>query len=222
MLAGHIAVGLIGKRIAPRVSLGTLVFAAVGADLLWCLLLIIRVEHIKIRAGHTTQDSLEAIDIVYSHSLLMDAVWAGMFAAAYWVRRRYPRGAWVLFGALLSHWLLDFVSHRPDMPLAPGLPGRLGLGVWDSLPATLVIEGGLWLAAILLYTRTTHPKTRTGTYAWWGGVILLTAIWWNNVAGPPPPSNAVALGISSFIFFSLVTLWAYWINRLRADVKMES
>ena len=58
--------------------------------------------------------------------------------------RRYPRGAAVVFLAVLSHWLLDFVSHRPDMSLAPGVNLSVGLGLSDSRVA-LLVEGLLWL-----------------------------------------------------------------------------
>jgi hypothetical protein len=153
-------------------------------------------------------------DIPYSHSLLMDVVWAGLFAGAYFVRRRYPRGAWLLFAAVLSHWVLDFVSHRPDMLLASKTHGVFGLGLWNSIPATLVVEGGLWILGIVIYVRATRPKKRAGIYAFWIGVVLLTFAWYGNITSGMDP-NPVRAGISGLIFFSLVVAWAYWINRLR-------
>ena len=80
----------------------------------------------------------------------------------------------MLFVAVLSHWLLDFVAHPPDMPLAPGMHKEFGLGLWTSLPATLIVEGGFWLLAILLYVRATHAKKRLGIYAFWIVIPLLT------------------------------------------------
>ena len=215
MLTGHIAVGFVGKRLAPEVSLGTLILAAVAADLVWCLLLLAGVEHVVMLPGRTTQDSLVARNIGFSHSLLMDAVWGALFACWALATRRSAPAAWLLLGVVISHWFLDVVSHRPDMPLVPGSEPRLGLGLWDSVPATLAMEGGFWLLAVALYARTTRPRKRAGVYAFWGGVVLLTAAWWNNVAGPPPRPDVRALGISSLIFFSLVVVWAGWIDRLR-------
>lgn len=215
MLTGHVAVGFLGKRIAPEISLGALVLAAVAADLIWCLLLLAGVERVAIHAGHTTQDSLVAINIAFSHSLLTDLVWAAVFACWGFVNRHSIRAALLLFGAVVSHWFLDVVSHRPDMPLAPGSNARLELALWDSIPATLMIEGGLWALAVFLYARATKPRNRSGTYGFWVGVILLTAIWWNNFAGPPPRPNVEGLAISSLIFFSLVVGWGYWMERLR-------
>ena len=42
-----------------------------------------------------------------------------------------------------SHWLLDLVVHRPDLPFYPGPSPKVGLGLWHSLPGTLVVELGL-------------------------------------------------------------------------------
>lgn len=214
MLVGHLAAGLVTKRVEPRLSLGTCVLAAMVADFIWCICLLSGIEHVQIQSGAGAATYLVAWNIAWSHSLLLDFLWATLFAVAYFLWRRYPRGAWAVFAAVVSHWPLDVVSHRPDMPLAPGIPVRLGLGLWTSFPATLVVEGGFWLFALLLYTRCTRPRSRAGVYALWGGSALLTLAWCNNVVGSPPPSPHIA-PIASLVFFILVVAWAYWINRLR-------
>jgi len=145
---------------------------------------------------------------------VMDVVWASLFAGAYFARRRYPGGAWLLFAAVLSHWVLDFVSHRPDMPLSPGIHVVFGLGLWNSIPATLIVEGGLWIVAIIIYVRATRPKKRAGTYAFWTGFVLLTVVWYGNITAGIAP-NPVSAGISGLILFSLTIAWGYWINWLR-------
>jgi len=214
MLVGHLAVGLAGKRVEPRISLGTLVLAALLADLLWCVFMIAGIERVQYKPGMGAANYFGASDIAMSHSLLMDVVWAALFAAAYFLKRRYPRGALVLFLAVLSHWLLDFVAHRPDMPLAPGCHRFFGLGLWTSIPATLIVEGGLWLLALVLYVRATRPRNRAGVYVFWSVAVLLTLLWYGNIAGPPP-SNPNTAPIFSLILFSLIVAWAYWMNRLR-------
>jgi hypothetical protein len=212
MFVGHLAVGLTGKRIEPKISLGTWVLAALLADLIIFPLLIAGVERFRVEPDVTVNRVVG--DIPYSHSLLMSAVWASLFAAAYFLRRRYARGAWLLFAAVLSHWVLDFISHRPDMALAPGVHGLYGLGLWNSIPATLIVEGSFWLLAIIIYVRATQPKKLTGVYAFWIGVVLLTLAWYGNITSGMDP-NPVRAGISGLIFFSLVVAWAYWINQIR-------
>jgi hypothetical protein len=212
MFVGHLSVGLLGKRIEPRISLGTWMLAALLADLLFFTFLIAGFEHVGAPPGVTVNRFLG--DVPYSHSLLMGAIWGALFAGAYWLRRRYLLGALLLFAAVLSHWLLDFISHRPDMKLAPGVHQAFGLGLWNSIPATLIVEGGAWLIAIALYVSLTRASKRVGIYAFWAGVALLTLVWYGNITGGIDP-NPVRAGASGLIFFSLTIAWAYWMNRAR-------
>lgn len=215
MLVGHLAAGFIGKRIEPRVSLGVWVMAALLADFIFFPLLLAGIEKVTLVPDVATNQVI-GHDIGYSHSLAMLMIWGALFAAAYFWRKRYPRGTWLVFLVVLSHWLLDVISHRPDMPLAPGSHTVLGLGLWNSIPATLIVEGGLWLLAVVLYARVTPAKGRLGFFAFWIGVILLTLVWFGNInAGMEP--NPVVGGIGGLVSFSLVTAWAFWIDRLRQN-----
>ena len=217
MFAGHLGVGLIGKRVEPKISLGTWMLAVMLADLVCFPFLIAGIEQFHLEPGAMLNRFIGYIP--YSHSLLMDAIWAALFAAAYFARRRYPRGAWLLFGAVLSHWVLDVVSHRPDMQLAPGAGAVLGFGLWNSMPATLFLEGGIWLIAIVVYVRGTHPKRHAGVYAFWAGIALLTLSWYGNIKRGMDP-DPIRAGVGGLIFFSLMIAWAYWMNRLRpANVR---
>lgn len=177
MHVGHFAVGFVAKRIEPKLSLGTLVLAAVLSDILWAIFLIAGIEHVQFKPGRGAANYADAYDIALSHSLLMDVIWGALFAGFYFLRRRYPRGALILFAAVLSHWLLDFVAHRPDMSLAPGTHSFFGLGLWTSVPATIIVEGGFWLLAIILYARANRPLNRWGVYAFWSVAALLTLSW---------------------------------------------
>ena len=101
MQVGHFAVGMVAKRIEPKLSLGTLVLAAMLADFLWCIFMLAGIDHVEFKQGKGAANYLEATDIGMSHSLLTNAIWAALFAAAYFLWRRYRRGAWVLFVAVL-------------------------------------------------------------------------------------------------------------------------
>jgi hypothetical protein len=219
MLVGHVAVGLAGKRMAPQISLGTLVLAALLADLLWCVFLIGGIEHVEIvHRGTKLMNSTVVSRIAFSHGLAPDLIWAALLAAVLFARSRNWRGLWIVSAAVVSHWVLDCATHNPDMPLAPGLQTVFGLGLWNSLPATLVVEGGLWALGIVIYLRAAKARSRISAYAFWGGAVLWTLAWYNNIAGPPPASDMRAAAISSLIFFGLVVLWAYWMDRLRQPV----
>lgn len=214
MLVGHYAVSLVAKRAEPKINLGTLVLAAMIPDFAWFVFMIFGLEQVKFRSGMGAGKYFDATNIALSHSLLMDVVWATLFAAAYFLRTRCPRGANIVFLVVLSHWLLDFVSHRPDMPVVPGVHRYFGLGLWNSIPATLIVEGGFWVLAVGIYSRATRPKNRAGVYAFWGWIVFLTLLWCSNIAGPPPQHPKTA-PFASLIVFSLSVAWAYWVNRLR-------
>src|SRR5947207_7194128 len=186
-----------------------------AADFLWAVFMLAGIEHVRFGPGTGAANYLVVENIAFSHSLMMDAIWAALFALAFGLARHRSRLAtWLLFFVVLSHWGLDVVSHRPDMTLAPGVSRYFGLGLWTSVPATLVVEGGLWGAALFSYARAARPTGRIGMYALWIGVALLTLAWFNNVAGPPPPNPRTA-PIASLVFFSLTVAWPYWIDALR-------
>jgi hypothetical protein len=214
MFVGHFAVGFIAKRTEPTLSLGTCVLAATLADLLWPIFMIAGLERVEFQPGMGAGNYLVASNIALSHSLLMDSLWGALFASTCFLSGRNLRGACILFAAVVSHWFLDVIAHRPDLPLAPGAHWYLGLGLWTSVPATILVEGGLWLLGITLYVRITRAKNRAGVYGFWIAIALFTLFWYQNVAGPPP-ANPRSAPISSLIFFSLVVAWAYWMNWLR-------
>lgn len=213
MLVGHLAVGLIAKPYEPKISLGTWILAALLSDFIFFTLLIAGIEHVEVVPGANVNRAVGR-DIVYSHGLLMNLVWATLFASIYFLRSRYSRRALLLFAVVLSHWVLDVISHRPDMPIAPGTHQVFGLGLWNSLPATLIVEGGFWLLGIIVYARATQALGRTGTYAYWIGFALLTLIWRGNISGGIDP-NPVKAGIGGLIVFGLMVVWGHWMNRLR-------
>ena len=214
MLVGHFAVGFVAKRAAPQVSLGTLVMAAMLADLLWAVFMIAGIEHVQFTSGRGAANYIASFDAAFSHSLLMDVVWGALFAAVYYWKRQNRQGGWILFAAVVSHWPLDVISSRPLMPLAPGLPIRMGLGLWTSILATIIVEGGFWVLGLILYLRATSSKNRASVFLFWIVAGFLTLAWYNNIAGPPPPDPRTA-PIASLVFFSLLVGWGYWMNRLR-------
>jgi len=214
MLVGHLAVGLVAKRIEPKVSLGTCVLAALLPDLIAFPLIILGVEHFDPVPAASLNRSIGR-DIVFSHSLLTTVLWGALFGGSYFLQSRFARGASLLLAVVASHWLLDVISHRPDMSLAPGTRQVYGLGLWNSLPATLIVEGGFWLLALVIYARATSTKTRLGVFVFWIGALLCTLVWYGNLhAGMDP--NPVKAGIGGVLMFSLVVGWAYWVNRLRS------
>lgn len=213
MFAGHFAVAFLAKRFEPGVSLGAFMLAAMLPDLLSEVLVIGGVEKVEIGSGKGAANYFHATNIAYSHSLGGGVVFGAIFAGGFWGLRRSMRGAWLIFASVLSHWILDVISHRPDMPIAPGLDLFFGLGLWASAPTTMVVEGGFWLFALVWFLRGQKWKSRLGPYTFWVGAALLTLLWRNNVADPPPPS-AAAMEIGGAIVFASLIGWGFWLDSL--------
>jgi len=215
---GHFAVAFASKKVAPKVSLGTLVIAAAFLNVVWPVLVLLGVERFRIVPGFTAINPFDFVYYPWSHSLLMTAVWALLFALVYFAVRGDRAGAVWLGIAVASHWVLDFVSHRPDLPLYPGGETRLGLGLWQSVPATFAVEGLMFAAGIALYMQSTKVKDRIGTVAWWAFIALLVVLYIPGPWSPPPPSENV-VAIVGIIALAIFAPWAYWIDRHRAPAS---
>lgn len=216
MFLGHIAVGLAGRSTTPQVSLATWLVSVQLADLIWPVMLLAGVEHVRIAPGITAFTPLDFYDYPVTHSLVAAVGWAAAFSAVWLVRRRGPdagpgpspsRGALLLGAGVLSHWALDVVSHRPDVPVLPHGP-YLGLGLWYSVPATLVVELSMFAAGVLLYVRTRGTRPRV---AFWTLIAFLLVAYFGAAFGPPPP-DVRTLAVSALAVWLLVP-WAWWVDR---------
>jgi membrane-bound metal-dependent hydrolase YbcI (DUF457 family) len=213
MFIGHFAVGFAAKRVAPRASLGVLMAAPLLLDLLWPLFLAMGWETVRIDPGNTAFTPLDLHDYPYTHSLVMALVWSAVFAGIYLAVRREKVAALVIAGSVFSHWVLDFITHRPDMPLYPGSDAYVGLGLWNSRPAAMLVETAMFVAGVWIYARTTTPRDRRGRWALWSLVALLGVAYLGAALGPPPP-NVNAIMVVGF-FAWLFVVWAWWIDRHR-------
>ena len=212
MFVGHFGLGLAAKAAAPRVSLGTLFFSVQLADGLWPILLLLGIEHVHIVPNMMRTSHLNFWDYPISHSLVALAAWGVLFGAIYFLVRRSLPAACLLAAGVVSHWVLDVVTHRRDVPILPGGP-YVGLGLWNSLPGTLAVEGALYLAGIAIYLRVTRPRDAIGRWSLAGLLVVLPAIWLASLFGPPPPSEGVLAwsALAGWLFIP----WAYGIDRHR-------
>ena len=228
MFIGHFALGYAAKRWAPSVSLGVHFAAVVFADLLWPVLVALGIEQVRIAPGHTKFTPLEFISYPYSHSLVMLILWGLLFA---WLTR--PSNAappapaplapvapgFVLAVLVVSHWILDFVTHAPDMPIYPGGP-RFGLGLWNSVVGTLAVETVMFVVGVWMYLRATQSRDAIGTWVFLGVTAFLGLGFVINASSPPPPS-ITALWVIALALGGL-TLWLAWWADSHREPRTES
>jgi hypothetical protein len=218
MFLGHFAAALGGKRAAPRASLGLLFAAAQLPDLLWPAFVLAGWERVRIAPGDTAFTPLAFVHYPWSHSLALVLLWGALLGGGYALLARDRRGGVVLAALVLSHWVLDALTHRPDLPLAPGGTARVGLGLWNSVPLTIVIEALLFAAGVALYLRSTRPAARAGTVGLWALLAFLVVVYVGNVFGPPPPSESAVAWATLSMW--LLVAWAAWVDGRRAPTDV--
>lgn len=216
MFLGHYGVAFAARRAAPRTSLGTTVFAAQFLDELWPILLLAGVEHVRIVPGLMAANSLDFVSYPYSHSLLAALAWSALIGLGYFMVRRYGRGAWIVGASVASHWLLDVPMHRPDLPLWPGSHTVVGLGLWNSVPLTLIVELALFGAGLALYLRATRPRDRIGRWGLWAMITLLVVFFVGGTFGAPPPSER-SLAVTTLALWLFVP-WGWWVDQHREPI----
>jgi hypothetical protein len=220
MYIGHFALGFAAKKVAPKPSLGTLFLATQFIDLLWPLLLLLGWEKVVIEPGNTVVTPLNFSYYPFSHGFLAVLIWGLLIGGIYWLLKKELKTALWLGLLVVSHWILDLFTHRPDLPLLPGLDTKVGLGLWNSLIGTLLVEGGLFVVGVYLYATATQAKNKTGRWALWGLVVFFILTYAGNLFGPPPPAmEPIAyLGILQWLLIA----WAYWIDHNRRGVLLYS
>jgi hypothetical protein len=212
MFIGHYAVGLAAKKFAPRTSLGVLIAAPILLDLLWPIFLLLGWEHVSIEPNSNPFLRLAFDSYPISHGLIAVVGWATLFAALYFGIARYVTGAIVIWIGVVSHWLLDYVVHRPDLPLYAG-SRQFGLALWNHRGLVIAIELAMFVIAIWIYLRQTKAKDGVGKYLFWGFIVFLLAVYALAVFGPAPPTvNKLAIGA---LFSWLLIPWAWWFDKHR-------
>jgi membrane-bound metal-dependent hydrolase YbcI (DUF457 family) len=216
MFIGHYGVALAAKRVAPRVSLGVLVAAAQLADLIWPVLLLAGVERIRINPSDNPFLNVTFEWYPWTHSLLAALVWGALAALGYWALRRDRTGSTVVGLVVVSHWVLDWIVHLPDLPLYPGGP-VFGLGLWRSPSATVIVECIVFVLGVAVYARCTRAVDRTGTWALLAFVAVLAALYIASIYAPTPTStDAIAWGA---LGGWLIPLFGWWVDRHRAPLS---
>jgi hypothetical protein len=219
MFAGHVGAALVLGNVDRRLNLGLLAFAAMMLDFVLWLLVLAGWESVVIPADFARTHQPRFL-FPYSHGLIAAAAWSALAGAFgfFWFARNGNAGgraALVIATAVFSHWLLDFIVHSPEMPVAGGGTPQLGLGLWDAMPVALTLEaliaiGGAWL----FLNGANLPRARAAGLSVLVLVVLVSTIAGMTVA-PPPPSSA-AMAATSLVTILVVVLLAAWLGRRRS------
>ena len=213
MFIGHFGVGLAAKKVNSKLSLGTLFLASQFIDLLWPIFLLFGWESVKIESGNTAFTPLNFVYYPFSHSLLGVLIWAFLFGLIYYfIKKNYK--ASILLGVLvISYWVLDLLTHKPDLQIFPWSNVKVGFGLWNSVLFTMIVESIIFVAGIYFYQKTTKANNKKGSLGFWMLILFLSIIYLMNIFGSPPP-NETAIGIVGLSQWLLI-VWAYRIDKNR-------
>lgn len=205
--------GFAAKRWLPGVSLAALFGAAQFADLLWPVLVAVGIEHVRIDPGNTASTPLDFISYPFSHSLVMLIIWGVVFG---WICRRMTgvnRALPIVLALVVSHWVLDAITHRPDMPLYPGGP-KFGFGLWNHVVATKVVEIAMYVSGVWIYLRVTTARDAIGR---WAVLSLATLLLVGFLVSSAPPPSVTALWIAAIVLGGLTIVWSWWADSHRTS-----
>ena len=222
MFVGHYGPSFAVKALRPATPLWLLFIAVQLVDVAWAILVLLGVEKVRIVPGITASNPLDLYYMPYTHSLVAAILWSLAFAVLIKLSPGMAtRSAAVWIGAaVFSHWVLDFLVHRPDLPLYDDAM-KGGLGLWNYPAVALSLEAVLLFGGMILYLTTTSPINTIGRVGPPAFGIVMLAIQSYVFFGPPPVSPAAA-ALTALVSYAGFAAIAAWLARQRTNVNSRA
>ncbi|HMU61911.1 MAG TPA: hypothetical protein PKA66_09020 [Gemmatimonadales bacterium] len=204
MFVGHYGVSFAAKRFDTSVPLWVLFLAVQLLDVLWAPFILLGIEKLRIVPGITASNPLDLYYMPYTHSLVAALLWSAIAFVGYRALSRHGgggRAALVVAFAVFSHWLLDFIVHRPDLPIYDNTM-KVGLGLWNHPVIAFALESAFLFGGMWLYLA--RAEARRLPFVVFGAVML--GIQAYVFFGPPPVSDMAAAwtALAAYGIFALV------------------
>jgi hypothetical protein len=214
MFVGHYGVSFAIKGAHKRIPLWLLFVAVQLVDVLWAIFVMMGIEKVRITPGITATNPLDLYYMPYTHSLVAAFFWSAIAFVGYKLSRDNTRNAaFLVAGAVFSHWLLDLIVHRPDLPLYDN-SFKMGFGVWNYPVLAFSLEAAVLLAGILIYVRSSRAISVAGKYGPPAFAIILLFLQAVVFFGAPPTSP-LAAALTALFSYVLLAAIAYWLERKR-------
>ncbi|MDX1823206.1 MAG: hypothetical protein R3354_00730 [Thiohalomonadales bacterium] len=215
MFIGHYGVSFAAKVLKPTLPLWLLFLAVQLVDVFWAIFVLTGIEKVRIVPGITATNPLDLYYMPYTHGLITSLIWA---VGAMLVCRLLPGinrwGTAAVVGiAVFSHWVFDFLVHRPDLPLYDNTH-KVGLGLWNYPVIAFTLEVALLLGGMYFYMKTTKPVRRGGHYGMILFGLFMIAVQLTVFFGAPPTSD-VAIAVSALVSYFLFAALVFWLERKR-------
>jgi hypothetical protein len=220
MFIGHYGASFAAKAVDRRIPLWVLFIAAQLVDIFWNFFILLGIERVRVVPGITAANPLDFVFFPFTHSLVAAVVW-GVLATLVYRAVRPGAESWkpgLIVGlVVLSHWVLDLLVHRPDLPLYDDAM-KVGLGLWNYPPIELALECLLLIGGIFLYWRATQPVTASGKYAMFIYGVVVCLLFVLSSMGPPPPTtgDTSPVAIVGLVLSATLTAFVFWLEKKRA------
>jgi hypothetical protein len=208
MFIGHYALAFASRKISPLPSLAIMFIAVEFLDFIWPIFVLLGIESFQIEPGITKLTPLNFTYYPYSHSLLMSILWSILFGTCYFLFTKNKQESLLLCGLVFSHWILDFLVHRPDLPLTPFSDFKVGLGLWNHPAFEIILEVGMFVIGIYLYYTSANPKRKI---SFWLLIGFFLISYLSNLLGPPPPKPEAVAWTANLMW--LFVIWGWWIEK---------
>lgn len=210
MLIGHYGPAFIIKAIDKRVPLWGLFIAVQVPDIIWGILILLGVEKANINPS-LTSNPLDLSYMPYSHGLLSCIVYSLLIVAILLLFKTKKQIAWWMGLAVFSHWLLDFLSHRPDLPVY-GDTMKIGLGLWNYPTLAVIVEVGIFVVGAIWYAIAVGGFKRWAAVLFW--LFVVVAVIASSVRGDAmSPSSASLVAVSALCFYVVATIIIYIVEK---------
>ncbi|MFH0989954.1 MAG: hypothetical protein V1799_08065 [bacterium] len=218
MLIGHIGAGIACKKIDPQINVSWLVLAALLPDMFLGVLTLIGIEGFIVPKDFLTGRYL-LFTFPISHNLLANVLVALLLFLGIW---KFTKGeqrikrALAIAIAFQSHTLLDIIVHVKGLPLFGAGDWSVGLGLWEDVVFSMLIELLLLLFGLECYFRATKGEGIIANYAMIVVTYLLAAVAFYGQLQGPKPENIYGPALS-WIFLPLILfLLFHWLDTKRS------
>lgn len=211
MFIGHFAPAFVAAAAYSRgPKLGTYFIAAQLVDWAFFMLALVGVEKMRIDPQASAMVPFDLYFMPYTHSLAGTGAFALVAGLAIAIYFRDALAGFLMALVTASHWVLDWLTHVPDLTLA-GSPPLYGLGLWNSPEIAMPLEIGITLAAFVFYTRRSRGPAAQPLIL----IALMLALQAVNWFAPHPAEAGPFLYGQALFAFALLTLVAFWVGENR-------
>lgn len=216
MFIGHYGPAYALKRWQPGISLFTLFIAVQLVDVAWAVLVLLGIEKVRIVPGITATNPLDLYYMPYTHGLITALIWSVACGSVYALYRSRPARWHVALAvgiAVFSHWLLDFLVHRPDLPLYADT-AKVGLGLWNLPAIAFALEIALLAGGLVIYLKATRATNRRGRIGFWVFTAAMIGMQ-GTVFFARPPETPAQVAVTALVSYFLLAGIAWWLERGR-------